>query len=371
MKILLCSHTGVFRGGAERSLSLLAEGLVAKGMDCVVSIPDNSQELLTELTKQNLNYATIYKDADKRSIHNISFIDKQLKFLRRLFFTYKMYRFIKTNNIDVAYLNTLRTTSEYIAAKMAGKLTVMHIRGFDTKSNFRYKLLFKLDRIITLSHSAKKTISDKIKNFNDKNVLIIPNGVNVNQLENKKFKNKITKIVFIGGYEHRKGVDYFFEIANNLLNSNLNIQIVHVGDPLPKDAFSEKVLNKYSTLCEHQNFIELGFVEKVSDVIDKFDIFLMTSRSEGMPRSLLESMERGLIPIVTDIDELKNIIRDSYNGFIINPNNIENCSNKIKRIVKSIRQLDYISKNTRNDILTKYNIENTNTKIIDALTKWD
>lgn len=370
MKILLCSHTGVFKGGAERSLLLLAEELKTKKVNCIISIPDNSQELLKEIKKLKLKYIVLHKDSDKRSINEISILTRQLKLLRRFLFTYKMYRFIRTHDIDIVYLNTLRTTSEYLAAKMAGKKTVMHIRGFDTKSNIRFKLLFKLDRIITLSNHAKRIVSKNIKYFKGGKVLVIPNGVRVNPFQNKIFiKNKI-KIVFIGGYEYIKGVDYFFEIATNLLHSNINIQIIHIGEPLPKDDFAKKTLTKYPSLFENPNFIELGFVKNVTDHIEKCDIFLMTSRSEGMPRALLEAMERGLIPIVSDIDGLKNVIRNSVNGFIINLNNIEYCINEIKRIISNIEQLDYISKNARRDIVTKYNIESTNVKIIDALTKW-
>ena len=371
MKILLCSHTGVYKGGAERSLLFLAQGLAQRDMKLIITIPDKSQELLKELAKYDLDYVTIYKDDDKRSIHDISFLDRYLKFSKRIFYTFKMYLFIKTNNIDVVYLNTLRTTSEYIAAKIAGKKTVMHIRGFDIKSNFRYPLLSQLNKIITLNPSAKKIISNKIWSFKSENIVIIPNGVTIHELEDKKFNKKTTKIVFLGGYEHRKGIDLFFEIASALLTSDVNIQIFHIGDSTPKDDFSEKILNKHSLLRGHKNFIELGFVDNVSAIIDDFDFFLTTSRSEGMPRSLLESMERGLIPIVSDINELTSVIKDSYNGFIIDTNNIENCIYKIKKIVNNKKQLDYISKNARNDVLTNYNLENTNAKIIDTLTKWD
>ncbi len=371
MKFLLCSHTGVFSGGAERSLLLLAEKMSKNNMDFVINIPDNSKELLNEIKKRNLKYVTIHKDSDKRSIHKISIVTKCLKLLRRLIFIYKMYRFIKTNNINIVYLNTLRTTSEYIATKLAGKKTVMHIRGFDTKSNFRFKLLFNLDRIITLNKFAKKLILKNIKDFAPKKVLIIPNGVQVNSLQDKKNQNKIIKIVFIGAYEFRKGVDYFFEIADELLYNFENIQIIHIGQILPKDEFSQSKIKKHTRIFEHQNYIELGFKNNVSEIINDFDIFLLTSRTEGMPRSLLEAMERGLIPIVSDIGELAEVIRESDNGFLIDLNDMEQTINKIKKIISEIHKYQYISENARSDIEAKYNIENTNQKIIDVLTKWD
>ena len=86
MKILLCSHTGVYKGGAERSLLFLAQGLAQRDIKLIITIPDKSQELLKELAKYDLDYVTIYKDDDKRSIHDISFLDRYLKFSKSINF---------------------------------------------------------------------------------------------------------------------------------------------------------------------------------------------------------------------------------------------------------------------------------------------
>lgn len=371
MKILLCSHTGVFRGGAERSLLLLAEKLKVSDIDYVINIPDGGTELIDELEKRNLKYISIYKDSDKSSLKSLSYFKIILKFVKRLVYIVKIYKYIKINNIDYVYLNTLRTTSEYIAAKLAEKKTVMHLRGFDTKSNFRFRLLKNIDRFIVLNSSAKRIILEKIIDYKAENILLIPNGVNIGTFKEKIFSSQKIKIVFIGGYEYRKGADYFLEISNKLLNINDNIQIIHIGEPEPKDDFSKKLFKKYSSLFKNENYTDHGFSNHVSDDISDAHIFLMTSRIEGMPRSLLEGMERGLIPIVSNIDELKDIIYENENGFFIDSDNIDDAINKIDNICKHINDFKYISDNARKNVESKYNINDTNKKIIEALTKWN
>lgn len=369
MKILLCSHTGFFRGGSERSLLYLAESMKGHHLNFVINIPDDSKELSNEFEKKNLKFICIHKDSNKQSLNKISFLQKVIKIFIRLIYIFKIYHFIKSNQIDVVYLNTLRTTSEYIAARIAGIRTVMHIRGFDTRSDIRFKVLSKLDKIITLNPEAKNVILNKKPNYNSNNVLVIPNGVLIQSL-NKKKNSKIVKIVWIGGYEFTKGVDYQLEIADKLLSQFSNIQIIHIGDSSPKDDFSKFQFKKYVHLFRNKKFIELGFIDNVSEVICGCDIFLMTSRNEGMPRSLLESMERGLIPIVSKLPELMNVIREGENGFFIDLMDMDKSLDKIKMIIKNISNYQEVSLMARKDVVNKYDLANTNQRIINALTNW-
>lgn len=371
MKVLLCSHTGVFRGGAERSLLLLAEKLKYNNIDYTINIPDGETELIKEIVKKDLNYITIYKDSDKSSLDSLTYLSIVFKFLKRFIYIFKMYKYMKNNNIDYVYLNTLRTTSEYMASKFVGIKSVMHLRGFDTSSNFRFRLLKNIDRFIVLNSSAKRIVSEKVSDSKVENILLIPNGVKLKNFQEKSFSQQKIKIVFIGGYEYRKGADYFLNISDQLLKLNKNIQIIHIGEPNPKDEFSKKLFEKYVTLFEHENYIEHGFSNNVSDDIAEADIFLMTSRIEGMPRSLLEAMERGLIPIVSNIEELQDIINEGENGFFINLNDLSESVKKINKVCTDIEDFKYISRNARNTVELKYDINMTNQKIIDALIKWD
>lgn len=368
-KILLCSHTGVFRGGAERSLLLLAKYLKLNHYHVVINIPDNSDELIRELDKEEISYVRILKDEDKTSLSSLSILKKLNKLYKRFSYIFRLITFIKKEKFDSVYLNTLRTTSEFIACKITSTKAVMHLRGFDTKSNFRFKVLKYMDRFIVLNNYAKSTLLKELSSYNAKNIRVIPNGVNINEFNKKVFKNNKIKFVFIGGYEYRKGADYFLKISNELLK-NENIEIIHIGENSPKDEFSKKLFFEYKDTLENPNYHEYGIRRNVSELIESFDIFIMTSRIEGMPRSLLEAMERGLIPIVSNIDELKDIIIDEKNGFIVDFNDIQNTTLKILNLVKNIEDKILISKNARADVENKYNINNTNKNIVDTLLVW-
>lgn len=366
-KILLCSHTGVFRGGAERSLLLLAKSLV-NNYNVTVNIPDNSDELIKELIKENIPYIQIQKDSDKSSLDTLNMFQKITKIFKRINYILKLSIYIKKEKIDTVYLNTLRTTSEFLACKITNTKSLMHLRGFDTKSNLRFKILRYIDKFIVLNDYAKDELSLQIPTYDIQNIHVIPNGVNIYEQNNKKFYLDKIKFVFIGGYEYRKGADYFLDFSKELLNNDF-IEIYHIGEDLPKDDFSKEIFLKYSETLNNPRYHELGIINNVQEVISNFDIFIMTSRIEGMPRSLLEAMERNLVSIVSNIPELKNIIKDSYNGLIVDFTKKEETMRTILNTIKNIDKLNYISRNSRKDILDNFDINITNTKITNLLLR--
>lgn len=61
--------------------------------------------------------------------------------------------------------------------------------------------------------------------------------------------------------------------------------------------------------------------------------FLMPSRLEGMAVATVEAMQLGLIPVVTAVGEMKNYVRDGFNGLIIDPDDLGEASNRIKLLL--------------------------------------
>ncbi len=94
--------------------------------------------------------------------------------------------------------------------------------------------------------------------------------------------------------------------------------------------------------------------ENPRDYLKTLDIFLMPSVFEGLPFSLLEAMDQGILCITSKCDGCNDVINNLENGF--------SCMEKkdyVEAIIKSIKenQLRYLLlQNAKNDIITKYNI---------------
>ena len=52
--------------------------------------------------------------------------------------------------------------------------------------------------------------------------------------------------------------------------------------------------------------------------MQKFDLFLNVSSSEGLPVSIMEAQSKGIVVIATDVGGTSEIIHDRVNGFLLN-----------------------------------------------------
>jgi glycosyltransferase involved in cell wall biosynthesis len=63
----------------------------------------------------------------------------------------------------------------------------------------------------------------------------------------------------------------------------------------------------------------LGWRDDVERLYGAFDIFTMTSHSEGMSISLLEAMSMGLCPVVTDVGGNRGVLGAELAGQLVRP----------------------------------------------------
>ena len=85
-------------------------------------------------------------------------------------------------------------------------------------------------------------------------------------------------------------------------------------------AIQEMALDNYIEIDKEkyisQNIYFMGSVPNVQDYMKTCDFLCMSSKYEGMPITLLEAMANGLIPIVTPVEGILDLITDNINGII-------------------------------------------------------
>lgn len=140
-------------------------------------------------------------------------------------------------------------------------------------------------------------------------------------------------LVFVGRMTAIKQPLLFVDIVATVKQSIHSIRAAVVGDgPL-----LESAERRTARLHIERSLDFLGKKEDVMEVLVRSKIFVLTSRSEGLPISMLEAMAAGTVPIVPDVGEVRDIITDGVNGYIVEANNIPQY---IKRIFGLLRDND-------------------------------
>jgi len=204
----------------------------------------------------------------------------------------------------------------------------------------------KCDLIVVTTNDIKNYIINKFK-IHNKKIKVIPNYVDTNifsaiKIKKKKFKNFVT----ISRLTNQKNLEYLFkEIARGKFKLDI------IG--------SKKNLDSYKNLAKKLN-ANVNFVgpiknNKLMNFYKKKDLFILLSRYEGNPKSLLEAMSCRMIVLASNVRGIKNIIQDNRNGFLINFKNGE----LVKKVnyLSQKKQLEKIRDNARKYIMDNHSLE--------------
>lgn len=139
-----------------------------------------------------------------------------------------------------------------------------------------------------------------------KHAMYVNNGINITELQEMMDKTEKVQHPFtiytLGRICYQKNPTMFNEIAKTLSD----IKFVWIGDgELRKELTSKNI--EITGWCDRESAIRYAV---------NADVFLLTSRWEGLPISLLESMYMKKTCIVSDVIGNRDVIQSGRNGFV-------------------------------------------------------
>ena len=76
-----------------------------------------------------------------------------------------------------------------------------------------------------------------------------------------------------------------------------------------------------------------GWSEDVHALISLFDVFVLSSVTEGVPNVILEAMALGIPVVATDVGGVSSVVRDGQTGLLVPPDDQDEMSRAIIRIL--------------------------------------
>jgi glycosyltransferase involved in cell wall biosynthesis len=149
------------------------------------------------------------------------------------------------------------------------------------------------------------------------------------------FEKDQTIILSLGSLRKVKGSDIllnaFFLLEKEYIEKN-KIRLIYVGDGILRKDLEERVQRE--GFGEHVKFFGNISYDKVPEIFELADIYVIASLFEGTPLSLLEAMFNGLPIIGASADGIANLISDNENGLIFEKNNEKSLMEKIKKLLE-------------------------------------
>jgi glycosyltransferase involved in cell wall biosynthesis len=199
------------------------------------------------------------------------------------------------------------------AARLAGVRWVIHTdHGRASPDPWQDKLVDHLasrltDVVVAVSDPLAAQLRRSVVAFPDR-VRVLVNGVDTDTLRPNPAIDVRAELGIgvgelaigsIGRLEQIKGydvmVDSFAELRRN--HPALQVRLVIAGDGADRGTLEQRA----RSLGVSDRILFLGWRHDLSPLLNSFDIFTLTSRSEGTSVSLLEAMSVARCPVVTDV----------------------------------------------------------------------
>jgi glycosyltransferase involved in cell wall biosynthesis len=174
------------------------------------------------------------------------------------------------------------------------------------------------------------------RELNCKNVIYLPNftaidGSTIIETYLKGIPGK--RILCLANLRDQKNHFFLLEVAKKLKQTNPEWTFHLVG----KD-FADDYSKQIRTLIKAKNLESHVFIygskNDVKNIMNQSDIAILTSKSEGLPVSLIEYGLSKKPVVSTRVGEIPLIIKDNVNGFIVEPDDTDSFCQKLLKFIK-------------------------------------
>ena len=267
-------------------------------------------------------------------------------------------------NMALCKLSVIRDFPLILMARLFRKKMVIHLHGGDYMTHKNppvwMRILMKIslsgnNPVIVLSAAEAEIIE---KSISRSRIRTLPNCMSLH--EAYEFKrdysgDQIIRLLFMGRIEADKGLEYIYKALKSLKNNDKVFNFVMAG----RGTLENEYTTKFSELLG-RNFEFAGVVtgDSKTEILKRCNVFLLPSYYEGLPMALLESMSFGLVPVVTNVGSVGQVVTDQKNGIFVTDHSSVEIENAILTLSTDINLRHNLSRNARNFIFDNFDPAN-------------
>ncbi len=226
------------------------------------------------------------------------------------------------------------------------------IRGTIIEKRLRknYEFLFRsVDKVVTICSSSQKYMKD----IYGLDCPCIINGIEDYSIKSRKFSEDDGKIhiAIVASVQYRKGQDIAVDAVGQLKDENKKSIMLHIiGD----GSGMEMIKKKCDNLNINSYVVIHGAILNVRNILPKLDVFLLPSRADTVPISIIEAMRAGIPIFATGVGEIPNMIRGC--GVIIDAS-VESVKCLFESLISNKYELDKLGENARYSFESQFRLD--------------
>lgn len=347
--------------GAGRSVLNLSIEMKKKGHKSIIVTSKyrdgeyyNQKDLEEECIANNIKVKKI-NNVFKRELINIFTVSLDLN------------RIIKEEDIDIINAHAgVATLVSHLAIKNTKRKVslVSTVRGIGNpqkkqwQKNMDNQAINLADKVIAISNFIKKFLIDA--GIQKGKIYTVHNGIKTNikympvdQLRKKYKLGDSFVIGTIGELSSRKNQINVIESLVYLRKKNIKLLIV--GDGNEKEELEKQV----KMLNLQDKVIFLGHYPQARKLLSVIDVFVLTPLSEAFGLVFAEAQMAGVPTIGSNLEGIKDIIKEGETGFLIPANDPKILANKIKKLIYNKELFNEMSIKGKEYTLNRFSLDRT------------
>lgn len=318
--------------GAERWVIALANNLPGDHLLCDLAVTRESDD-------QDLSVAEYYP----REAGEVHYLPMKGRFDPRV--VGQLVELIRRRRIDVIHTHGYKSDIlGWLAARRAGIRCVSTPHGYSGKVGWKLAAFIRLGTYLLRHFDAVAPLSeelvDDMRRFRvpDRKVHFIRNGVDLKEIDGLRQQLQLTSpeqqgnhrtLGFIGQLIPRKGLPDLLNAFDRLHARFPELRLQLLGEGRQRDE-----LEALASGLESADAIEfLGFRHDRLERLAGFDLFVMTSSLEGIPRCMMEAMAMEVPVVAYDIPGVDQLVDDEQTGLLAPLGDVDRLVAQCERVL--------------------------------------
>jgi len=271
----------------------------------------------------------------------------------------------------LGYLLKKTAKIPYIITIQSADFSVYHPKANIKLIGWVYKFLEKkIFKNATKCHAVSYHLKDHFAKYGIKDVVVVPNGVDLNDFKPDSKKQIARKklgldtenlIICISRLESKNGTEDLIKAADILKKQVHDFKIAIIGS----GSQEKKLKDLTSKLKLNKNVLFLGDIPHgaVPQYLASADIFIRPSLAEGFGIVFIEAMACEVAVVGTPVGGIVDFLKHNKTGLICEPGNPKSIAEKIGILVKNQQLRSKLVENGRKLVEDIYNWDKISEKI--------